>query len=85
MKTIYATLIISVFLTGCATKNIQIDSDNDGVYDYIDICKNTPTLAEVDKYGCALDSDNDGVINLYDKCKKTPLLDIVNANGCSKK
>jgi OOP family OmpA-OmpF porin len=83
MRTIYAISIISIFLTGCATKNIQIDSDNDGIFNYIDVCKETPILAKVDKYGCALDTDNDGVIDLFDKCKKTPLLDIVKADGCS--
>jgi OOP family OmpA-OmpF porin len=82
MKTTYIVLI-TLFFAGCSYKNLQVDSDRDGVYDYIDTCKSTPSLAKVDKYGCALDSDNDGVIDLYDKCQNTPILDKVTADGCS--
>lgn len=85
MKTIYIVAIISILLAGCAQENLNIDSDNDGIYNYIDACKNTPKFAKVDEHGCALDLDNDGVIDLYDKCKNTPALDKVNANGCSLK
>ena len=84
MKTIYI-IFITLFFAGCTYQNIELDSDGDGTYDSIDTCKNTPSLAKVDKYGCALDSDNDGVIDLNDKCKNTPVLDKVNANGCSLK
>ncbi len=82
-KYIIASIIISTILGGCSQANLQIDSDNDGVMDYEDVCSNTPKMAIVDRYGCAKDSDNDGVIDLYDKCKNTPLLDIVNSSGCS--
>jgi len=85
MKTTYIVLTILIFLSGCSYQNLQIDSDNDGVYDYIDTCKNTPSLAKVNNYGCAIDSDNDGVIDLYDKCPNTPILDKVNSNGCKLK
>ncbi len=78
-------LIIVPFLSGCATKQPMVDNDHDGVLDYRDVCKNTPILAKVDKYGCALDSDLDGVIDLYDKCPNTPFTDKVYANGCSMK
>jgi len=84
MKT--ATFLLSaiaIFVVGCASPNLStIDSDNDGVVDAKDICPNTPALALVDKYGCALDSDKDGVIDLYDKCPNTGMLQLVNAKGC---
>lgn len=35
------------------------DSDGDGVMDENDRCPDTPSGAEVDKFGCALDGDND--------------------------
>ena len=85
MKTTYIVLTILILFSGCSYQNLQIDSDKDGVYDYIDTCKNTPSLAKVNKYGCSLDSDNDGVIDLYDKCQNTPILDKVSADGCSLK
>ncbi len=83
MKKIYITIItISLFLSGCATTQPVVDSDHDGVADYRDVCKNTPILAQVDKYGCALDSDFDGVIDLFDKCPNTPFSKKVSSNGC---
>ena len=77
--------IAIALLNGCANINprIHIDKDNDGVVDYKDICHGTPTLAKVDKFGCALDNDHDGVINLYDKCPHTSILGIVNSSGCT--
>ncbi len=80
---IYLLGLAVVGLAGCINPNTaRIDSDHDGVINSRDICPNTPTLAMVDKYGCALDSDHDGVINLYDKCPNTPMSDLVNKNGC---
>ncbi|MFK5880923.1 MAG: thrombospondin type 3 repeat-containing protein [Sulfurospirillum sp.] len=83
---IFLSLIFTILVSGCATKNlINTDDDQDGVSNKSDICKNTPKLALVDKYGCAVDSDNDGVIDIYDKCPNTPFLTIVKSNGCPKK
>jgi OOP family OmpA-OmpF porin len=77
-------IIALAIFSGCTNPNpSQIDSDNDGVVDSLDACPNTPSLALVDKYGCALDSDKDGVIDLYDKCPNTPFLNVVNKNGCT--
>ena len=39
----------------------NIDSDNDGVSDWIDKCPNTPAGVKVDVNGCPNDSDKDGV------------------------
>lgn len=83
---VFPVISLVIVLAGCATPgNSSIDSDKDGVANYMDVCPNTPTLALVDKYGCALDSDKDGVIDLYDKCPNTPITDLVNKNGCSVK
>lgn len=59
------------------------DSDNDGVFDNIDQCANTPIGTQVDNVGCALDSDGDGVLNAIDMCPNTPAGTKVGAKGCS--
>ncbi len=84
MKSLLIALTI-ILLSGCSLANLQTDLDKDGVSNNMDLCKSTPTLAKVDKYGCALDSDKDGVIDAYDKCKNTSLLDKVNKYGCKLK
>ncbi len=76
------SLFLALLISGCMQTSPSLDSDSDGVPNYMDICKSTPALASVDRFGCALDSDHDGVIDLYDKCPHTPILDIVNRNGC---
>jgi len=58
------------------------DSDNDGVVNSKDKCKNTPRGIQVDLYGCALDSDKDGVADYLDKCPNTPKGFKVNSDGC---
>jgi hypothetical protein len=82
-KIFLAILLLPFFIAGCTQPNLQKDSDNDGVFDYKDVCANTPELAIVDKFGCAKDSDHDGVIDIFDKCKNTPFLDLVDSKGCS--
>jgi outer membrane protein OmpA-like peptidoglycan-associated protein len=59
-----------------------LDTDKDGVYDYIDKCPNTPSEARnfVDSVGCSLDTDGDGVYDYEDSC---PTIPGVKANlGC---
>jgi hypothetical protein len=75
--------LLAIILSGCASLNILIDQDNDGIKNQLDICPNTPNYAQVDKNGCALDSDFDGVIDIYDKCKNTPFSDFVDKDGCA--
>lgn len=62
---------------GCA-----YDTDGDGVYDGIDLCRNTPEGVTVDRVGCPLDSDNDGVADYLDLCPGTPEGVIVDQDGC---
>jgi OOP family OmpA-OmpF porin len=62
---------------------ISVDSDNDGVFDKMDECANTPIGTRVDNVGCALDSDGDGVLNTIDMCPDTPAGTKVGAKGCS--
>ena len=62
---------------GCA-----YDTDGDGVYDGIDLCRNTPEGVTVDRVGCPLDSDRDAVADYLDLCPGTPLGVIVDQDGC---
>ncbi len=81
----YAILSVAILVfSGCVSPGLsQMDSDHDGVVDSKDVCPNTPSLAMVDKFGCAIDSDKDGVIDLLDKCPNTPITNLVNKNGCT--
>jgi OOP family OmpA-OmpF porin len=65
------------------TNGCPLDSDNDGVADYLDKCPNTPADARpVDANGCPVDSDNDGVPDYLDRCPNTPAGTPVDASGC---
>ena len=59
-----------------------VDSDGDGVPDYLDKCPNTPAGVAVDSNGCPLDSDRDGVPDYLDKCPNTPAGVTVDSKGC---
>jgi len=59
-----------------------LDSDKDGVPDYLDKCPGTPAGVKVDKDGCPLDSDKDGVPDYLDKCPGTPAGVKVDKDGC---
>jgi OOP family OmpA-OmpF porin len=61
-----------------------LDTDNDGVPDYLDFCPNTPPNIPVDESGCAKDSDNDGVPDYLDECPDTPANVEVDSYGCPK-
>ena len=65
-----------------APVNTYKDSDNDGVYDYMDKCPGTPENVSVDDRGCPFDSDHDGVYDYMDKCPDTPAGAPVNFKGC---
>jgi len=68
--------------SGLSNFDINTDSDNDGIPDYMDLCGDTPEGADVDDTGCPIDSDGDGVIDLYDECPDTPSEFEVNEVGC---
>lgn len=61
---------------------VRVDTDNDGVYDAVDRCPNSPVGTVVDATGCSVDTDNDGVLNSADQCPNTPAGAKVSANGC---
>jgi outer membrane protein OmpA-like peptidoglycan-associated protein len=67
-------------------RGCPLDSDKDGVPDFIDKCNNTPAEAIklVDATGCPLDSDGDGVADYLDKCPNTPQAakGFVDEKGC---
>ena len=72
---------VKVDKNGC-----PIDSDGDGVPDYLDKCPNTPADAygKIDDYGCPVDTDGDGVPDYLDRCANTPLAakGFINEKGC---
>ena len=59
-----------------------MDTDGDGVYDYLDKCPGTPAGVKVDRSGCPLDTDGDGVYDHLDKCPGTPQGAKVDSRGC---
>lgn len=59
-----------------------LDTDKDGVPDYLDKCPDTPKGVKVDKDGCPLDSDKDGIPDYLDECPDTPAGLTVDTHGC---
>jgi len=81
----YNDLVYTIGLSfsfGGDEKTQRKDSDNDGVYDDMDRCPDTPLGFAVDSSGCPLDSDRDGVYDYKDKCPGTPAGVTVNSTGC---
>jgi len=78
------TLGLTFYFGGEKKKIVQlpIDSDGDGVYDYLDQCPDTPTGVKVDDKGCPLDSDGDGVPDYLDQCPDTPRAAKADEKGC---
>jgi len=61
-----------------------VDYDEDGIYDRVDYCPNTPKGCAVDQWGCMLDADDDGVCDTFDRCPNTPKDERADKEGCSK-
>jgi outer membrane protein OmpA-like peptidoglycan-associated protein len=76
-KDAYLFLGVGILLGGG-----YVDSDGDGVPDYMDKCPNTPKGVQVDMWGCPLDSDGDGVPDYLDNCPNTPQGVAVDSHGC---
>jgi len=71
------------------TTRMPADSDGDGVYDYADMCANSPQGSEVNLSGCPVkqesvykDSDGDTIPDSIDVCENTPAGVGVNERGC---
>ncbi len=68
-------------------KQKQVDTDEDGIADLFDKCRETPKGIKVDKYGCPQvnekDRDADGILDVVDRCRDTKLGDKVDKEGCS--
>jgi outer membrane protein OmpA-like peptidoglycan-associated protein len=60
----------------------SVDYDQDGVFDRLDRCPDTPKGCVVDEFGCSVDSDGDGVCDGLDQCPDTPKGEKVNHVGC---
>jgi len=69
-------------ITLYVTKEFDLDSDKDGVFDKNDKCPGTTRGSKVDKDGCPVDSDGDGVLDFKDKCPDTPKGVEVTIHGC---
>src|SRR3546814_20365467 len=55
------------------TSGYPLDSDGDGVPDYLDKCPGTPKGQTVSAAGCGgNDADGDGIPDARDKCPETP-------------
>ena len=71
---------------GCAQS--ELDDDEDGVKNNVDLCSQTPTGVEVDTDGCSAeqrtsDSDGDGLNDPEDRCPNTEAGEDVDQFGCS--
>ena len=76
----------SVNEEGCAQS--ELDDDDDGVKNNLDLCGDTPTGVSVDVDGCSeeqrtSDSDGDGLNDPEDRCPNTEAGQNVDAFGCS--
>lgn len=60
-----------------------VDYDQDGVFDRLDYCNNTPKGCLVDATGCQTDADGDAICDGIDQCPDTPKGEKVNKAGCS--
>ncbi len=72
--------------TTSITVNIHFDSDNDGIYDEMDLCADTPVGEQADANGCSAsqrDTDGDGISDAADQCPGTLQGELVNINGCA--
>ena len=71
---------------GCSQS--ELDDDDDGVMNNLDLCPDTPAATAVDTDGCTTeqrnsDSDGDGLNDPEDNCPNTETGQSVDENGCS--
>lgn len=59
-------------LMGVLSRECPLDTDQDGVPDYVDTCPGTPRGVMVDNRGCPLDSDSDSLPDFRDQCPAIP-------------
>ena len=63
----------------------ELDTDEDGVTDDVDICPQTPSAEVADDTGCSpsqRDTDSDGIKDNLDQCPGTPANDLADQDGC---
>jgi outer membrane protein OmpA-like peptidoglycan-associated protein len=59
-------------LTGFVARQCPLDTDRDGVPDYLDKCPGTPQDVAVDSLGCPMDTDRDSLPDYRDHCPTLP-------------
>ena len=64
--------------------NFDYDSDDDGVVNMYDLCKQTPPNSTVNENGCLSDFDGDGVSDDNDNCPDSRPSATVNQYGCAR-
>lgn len=67
------------------TLPVNLDVDNDGIVDNLDICDNSLVNDDIKPYGCSqkeIDSDFDGVVDTKDACAFSAFGDVVDEKGC---
>ncbi len=62
-------------------KGCPVDSDKDGIPNYLDLCPDTKPNTAVNDDGCP-DSDRDGIADNIDECPNTPPDTRVDERGC---
>ena len=83
-KNIVSVLGLSIPFGTSAKKATELDDDNDGVANSIDVCPTTKANVRVNAIGCEIekDDDHDTIINKNDKCPNTKVGATVDAHGC---
>ena len=83
-KNIVTLLGLSIPFGSSTNKSVELDSDNDGIVDSIDVCPTTEANTKVNAIGCKIeqDDDHDSIINENDKCPDTKIGATVDATGC---
>ncbi len=79
----YSAKLGLAYIFGANKAVANSDADNDGVFDAVDRCPNTPMGTSVDATGCNVDMDGDGILNAQDQCPNTLAGAEVDAMGCA--
>ncbi|KAA5538686.1 alpha/beta hydrolase [Adhaeribacter rhizoryzae] len=80
-------IVMCLWLSACVKSPLRyataqiIDTDQDGIHDFLDECPETPGNVKVDRHGCPVDSDKDGLPDYQDPCPTQPGIPCADADG----